>query len=115
MHGAIRQAINGFALAAVFCGSCNGVLAKAPVWTIDTRAAKLMQDINDGQKSGELTVKEAKKLRSDLADIAHRKSLIKGDNEGKVSDSDKAKIEGDLNKVSVKIHKLELTKRVQKK
>jgi hypothetical protein len=96
-------------------GTASGVLAKEKVWTIDTRAAKLMQEINEGQKSGELTVKEAKKLRSDLADIAHRKKLMKGDNDGKVSPEDRNKIEGDLNKVSAKIHKLELEKRVEHK
>jgi hypothetical protein len=90
-------------------------LAKDKVWTIDTRSAKLMQDINEGQKSGELTLKEAKKLRGDLADIAHRKHLMKGDNAGKVSDEDKNKIEGDLNKVSAKIKKWELDKRVTHK
>ena len=112
MNGKSRQAINVFVLGAVFCGFCNSAVAKGEVWTIDTRAAKLMQEINDGQKSGELTLKEAKKLRGDLADIAHRKHLMKGDNDGKVSDADKNKIEGDLNKVSAKIHKLELAKRV---
>ena len=96
-------------------GTAGGVLAKDKVWTIDTRAAKLMQEINEGQKSGELTVKEAKKLRSDLADIAHRKKLMKGDNAGKVSPEDRNKIEGDLNKVSAKIQKLELEKRVEHK
>jgi hypothetical protein len=112
MTGKTRQALSVLALGMVFCGSCMGVLAKGQVWTIDTRAAKLMQEINDGQKGGELTLKEAKKLRADLADIAHRKHEMKGDNDGKVSDADKNKIEGDLNKVSAKIHKLELAKRV---
>ncbi|MBU6453710.1 MAG: hypothetical protein KGS72_18160 [Cyanobacteria bacterium REEB67] len=95
--------------------SAVGALAKDKVWTIDTRAARLMQEINEGQKNGELTVKEAKKLRSDLADIAHRKKLMKGDNDGKVSPEDRNKIEGDLNKVSAKIKKLELEKRVEHK
>jgi len=103
-----------FVLSALILCSCSTVFAKDQVWTIDTRANALMQEINAGQKSGELTVKEAKKLREDLADIAHRKHLMKGDNDGKVSDVDKNKIEGDLNKVSAKIHKLELAKRVHK-
>jgi uncharacterized protein YdeI (BOF family) len=90
-------------------------LAEEKVWTIDTRANELMHRINEGQKAQELTVKEAKKLRGDLADIAHRKKMMKGDNDGKVSPEDRNKIEGDLNKVSEKIKKLELEKRVEKK
>ena len=95
--------------------NCGQALAKEKIWTIDTRANELMHQINEGQKSQELTVKEAKKLRSDLADIAHRKKMMKGDNDGKVSLEDRNKIEGDLNKVSEKIKKLELEKRIEHK
>jgi len=116
MNSKIQKAISLFVVGAFSCGAAFAAPAPAPakgkVWTIDTRANQLMQDINAGQKSGELTLKEAKKLRGDLADIAHRKHLMKGDNDGTVSDADRNKIEGDLNKVSAKIHKLELAKRV---
>jgi len=109
------QAKNVLVLVAVLCLSGLPVSAKGKVWTIDSRAAKLMQEINEGQKSGSLTVKEAKKLRSELADIAHRKHEMKGDNDGTVSEKDKLKIEGALNKVSTKIHKIGLEKRVDPK
>jgi len=115
MNRNLSQAKNILALAAVLCLNGLPASAKGKVWTIDTRAAKLMQEINEGQKSGALTLKEAKKLRSELADIAHRKHEMKGDNDGTVSEKDKLKIEGALNKVSTKIHKMGLEKRVDTK
>ncbi|MBS1994955.1 MAG: hypothetical protein JSS86_01535 [Cyanobacteria bacterium SZAS LIN-2] len=113
MNSSHRQAQTLLILGAVLCLATQPLLAKEEKWTIDSRANKLMQEINEGQKRGDLTVKEAKKLRSDLADIAHRKHEMKGDNQGKVSPKDRLKIEADLNKVSTKIHKLELEKRVK--
>jgi exo-beta-1,3-glucanase (GH17 family) len=106
--------IAALALGVSFCFADSAALA-GQKWTIDTRSAKLMQEINDGQKNGSLTLKEAKKLRSDLADIAHHKHEKKLDNNDKVSDEEKNKIEGELNKVSAKIKKLELDKRVTHK
>ena len=115
MKRQLSQAVNIMILGVVFgVLALPAALAEAK-WTIDSRAAKLMQEINEGQKSGQLTVKEAKKLRGELAEIAHRKHEEKGDNSGKISPKFRQKIEGDLNKVSTKIHKLELEKRVNDK
>jgi len=36
-----------------------------------------MQQINEGQKASELTVKEAKSLRKDLANLAKKKANMK--------------------------------------
>jgi len=115
MNRQLSQALNIMILGAVLgVLALPGALAEEK-WTIDSRAAKLMQEINEGQKSGQLTVKEAKKLRKELADIAHRKHVEKGDNSGKISPKFRQKIEGDLNRVSSKIHELELEKRVNNK
>lgn len=118
MNSLTRLSTSIFALGAVFCSFASDCSAKETVWTVEARSAKLMQEINDGQKNGELTLKEAKQLRSDLADIAHHKHSLgekSGADSGKMSDGDKSAIEKMLNKVSTKLHKLELAKRVNPK
>jgi hypothetical protein len=82
-------------------------------WTIDERQVQLMQDINAGQKSKELTLKEANKLRSYLADVARKKKKFLKRNANKLTQDDTVILEGDLNKISVNISKLKLEKRAQ--
>ena len=78
----------------------------------DEGQAKLMQQINADQKSNQLTVKEANKLRKDLAHVARKKAKMLGKTNRKLSDEDKAQIISDLNDISNNVHKLELEKRV---
>lgn len=85
----------------------------AKTWTVDERQAQLMQDINNGQKSKELTVKECTKLRSDLADVARKKKKALAKNKQKLTPADIIGLEEDLNKISVAITKLKLEKRTQ--
>lgn len=91
---------------------CGSVQAKTKAaLTIEDRQDQLMSNINESQKSGELTTKEARNLRSDLADMAHKKAKLKMKN-GKLSEENKKQFEADLNKISVEINKRKLAKRV---
>ena len=71
-----------------------------------------MQDINAGQKTGELTLKEAHELRKQEASIARKKAKMKGKNLGRLSGDDSSELESDLNKVSLTLNKYRLEKRV---
>ena len=80
--------------------------------TIEDRQDQLMSNINQSQQSGELTIKEARKLRSELADLAHKKAKLKTKKNNKLTEDDMTKLESDLNKISVEITSLKLAKRV---
>lgn len=82
-------------------------------YTITQRQEALQWEIKKGQKSGELTKKEADGLRAKLDGVRERIAKMKEKNGGKLSYKDEGKIEGELNGISTKIHKLELAKRVQ--
>lgn len=105
----------GFAL--VMCTLFSMFLpVEAKEWSIDDRQQALMQQINEGQKANELTVKEAKSLRKDLANLAKKKAKMKAkaDTKNTLTKENQTELEGDLNKISVEIQKLKLEKRVQK-
>jgi chromatin segregation and condensation protein Rec8/ScpA/Scc1 (kleisin family) len=89
---------------------------EAKEWSIDDRQQALMQQINEGQKAKELTVKEAKSLRKDLANLAKKKAKMKAkaDKDNTLTKENQTELEGDLNKISVEIQKLKLEKRIQK-
>ncbi len=89
--------------------------AESKKWTPQERQDKLMQDINAGQKSKELSVNEAKKLRKDLSHIARKQAKQKraSKNKGKLSAEDTSNMESHLNKVSADLHKTKLEKRVK--
>lgn len=89
------------------------VSVSAKTWTVDERQFQLMQDINAGSKSKELTIKEAARLRSDLADVARKKAKFLLKNKKKLLPENIAVLEADLNKISVDISKLKLEKRTQ--
>ncbi len=73
-----------------------------------------MQEINAGQKSGELTIKEAHCLRKKEANIARKKTKMKAKNLGHLSNNDINDIEKDLNQVSLDLNKYRLEKRITK-
>lgn len=95
---------------AMIIGGGDGAQAKE--WTINERQDQLMKDINAAQKKKELTDKEAKKLRSDLADVARKEAKLRGKNNKQIPVEDLAKLEKALNTVSVDIKQLALEKRV---
>lgn len=84
-------------------------------WTVTDRQDELKKRVDEGEKSYELTKKEADKLRSRLQDIADREQKAKDKNGGKLSYKDEGKAEKDLNAVSLDIDKHQLAKRVQQK
>jgi uncharacterized protein (DUF3084 family) len=104
-------------VAATICGAMSMpqlATAKGVTWTVEMRQAKLMQDINLAQKHQELTAKEAKKLRSDLSDVARQKKKFKDSTRGKLTAEDNKELEESLNHISEDIKKLQLEKRVSK-
>jgi septal ring factor EnvC (AmiA/AmiB activator) len=80
-------------------------------YTITNRINALNSKINAGQKSNELTLKEADSLRGDISDINDKIAKDKSKNGGKLSYADENKIEKKLNSVSEKLQKKELAKR----
>jgi uncharacterized membrane protein len=94
----------------------NDAVAKGTTWTVEMRQAKLMQDINLAQKHGELTDKEAKKLRDDLSDVARKKKELRNENKAtgeKLSPDNKKELEEKLNAISEDIKKKQLEKRAK--
>ncbi|HEY9733889.1 MAG TPA: hypothetical protein V6C89_18405 [Drouetiella sp.] len=92
--------------------------AKGVTWTVEMRQAKLMQEINIAQQHKELTEKEAKKLRSDLSDVARKKKKFRNENkktDGKLTAENNKELEADLNDISTNIKKLQLEKRANSK
>ena len=88
--------------------------AEAKNWTVDERQQELMQQVNEGQKAKELTVKEAKSMRKALADLAKKKAKMNAKTKNNLTKDNVTELESDLNKISVDIQKLKLEKRVQK-
>lgn len=85
--------------------------AWAKAWTVDQRQAQQMKDINAGQKSGQLTVKQSETLRKRLAHIARKKAKMRSKERGSLSTTDTAKLHDGFNKVSSNISKMKNEKR----
>ncbi|HEY9775398.1 MAG TPA: hypothetical protein V6C81_16650 [Planktothrix sp.] len=90
----------------------NAALAKL---TISQRINVENGRIRKFEKSGELTKKEADGLRDDMADIDSKIAKSKAKNGGKLSYKDQGKIDESLNKVTLKITKLQLAKQTTSK
>lgn len=88
--------------------------AKSKKWTITQRQDALKKEIASGQKSGDLTAKEAAALREQESKIEAKEVKMKGKNDGKLSYDNENALEKDLNKLSLRIQKLKLEKRVEK-
>lgn len=70
------------------------------------RQINLMKRINEGQKTKQLTVKQAKGLRKDLSKIATSKQKIRDDKLGKNHKEKTENVEERLTETSEKIEKL---------
>jgi septal ring factor EnvC (AmiA/AmiB activator) len=110
MGSSFRAAVLAAAALAVTFAT---IPSDAKKWTIYERQVKLNQEIAQGLKSGDLTDKEATKLKDEAANISERIQKSKDKNAGKISVPDETKIEKDLNKLSLNIQKKKLQKRVQ--
>lgn len=87
--------------------------AIAKKWTITERQAKLSSQIETAFKANQLTLKEAEGLRHDAGKVSEKEIKMKEKNAGRLSYTDETELERDLNKLSLKIHKKVLEKRVQ--
>ena len=103
-----------FALGVAAIVNCQfgSVVAKAKQWTVTQRQEALLAKVNKGEKSNELTKKEADKLRQRLSDLSEKIEKEKSKNGGKLSYKDEGKAEKALNSISLELDKLELNKRV---
>ncbi|MBL8085565.1 MAG: hypothetical protein JNN26_23265 [Candidatus Obscuribacter sp.] len=81
--------------------------------TVYDRQVALKKEIDAGEKSKELTLKEASKLREKLESINEKKEKMLAKNGGKLSYKDEEKMEKWLNGVSIDIQKKRLAKRVR--
>ena len=99
----------GLAISSIY--SCAPVQAKK--MTVYDRQVALKKEIDAGEKSKELTLKEASKLREKLESINEKKEKMLAKNGGKLSYKDEEKMEKWLNGVSIDIQKKRLAKRVQ--
>ena len=99
----------GLAISSIY--SCAPDQAKK--MTVYDRQVALKKEIDAGEKSKELTLKEASKLREKLESINEKKEKMLAKNGGKLSYKDEEKMEKWLNGVSIDIQKKRLAKRVQ--
>jgi len=76
----------------------------AKVWTVEERQVQLMQDINNAEKSKQISSKEARALRKMQANIARKKAALRAKNRGKLTDDDIVKLNKDLDAASNKTH-----------
>jgi hypothetical protein len=82
----------------------SGVPVQSKTWTVEQRQAKLMQDVNAGQKSGALTEKESKKLRKRLSNVARSKAKMTARQNGKkLTTADTANLQKRIDKASSEI------------
>ena len=88
------------ALSLFFAGS---VLAQPATPVVTQRQENQKARIDEGVKSGELTKKEAGKLRAEQRAIRAEKRMAKAD--GKVTKAERAKLRHDQNKASADIYK----------
>jgi hypothetical protein len=92
-----------FVLTLVGCAIMTQIPSEGKTWTLDQRQAQQMKDINAGQKSGQLTVKQSEKLRRDLAQVARKKKKMKSKENGKLTAEDTQALHSKLNQVSTDI------------
>jgi len=81
----------------------GSVLAQTNTPVVTQRQENQNARINEGVKSGELTKREAGKLRAEQRAIRAEKRMAKAD--GKVTRAERAKLRRDQNKASADIYK----------
>ena len=109
----VRTLKNSLIFTSCFVLLMSGIVSDAKTTkplTMEERQEQLMSNINQAQGNHELTTKEARSLRSQLADLAHKKAKIK-QKKTTLSPEDIQKLDTGLNNISVSINKLKLEKR----
>lgn len=87
--------------------------ADAKKYTIYQRQIALKTRVNKAERAKELTFKEAKHFRDELADVQEDKDKMISKNNGRLSYEDENKLEKKLNSISTSITKHKLEKRVE--
>lgn len=98
---------------AILAASTSASQAKKAM-TITERQDSLMKTVAKAEKSGDLTLKEANSFRDSEMKIEAKESKMRSNNGGKLTYKNIAEIEYDLNKMSNKLHKQQLGKRLLK-
>ncbi len=96
---------NIFAMLAIIAILQFPAAIAADKMTTYERQVNLMKRVNDGQKSKELTPKQAKGLRKDLSRIAVSKQKIRDAKPGKNQSENKQDVEESLTDISEKMEK----------
>lgn len=109
----IRQLVTALVVLSVLQIAPQSSEARARRYTITQRHEILAAKINRMEKAGELTLKEARDLRDDNRDVWQKVNRMKARNGGKLSYKNIAEVEKDLNRISNRIHKKALEKRVE--
>ena len=91
----------------------NASPAQSKRLVIDEGQAKLMQEINKGQKSKQLTPKEANKLRKDLSHVARQKAKELNKTNRKLTAEDSEKLKSDVSEIRDKMLNLEREKSIK--
>lgn len=102
-------------LAIGLIAACSQMILTPPAdarYTISQRQNILLKKINRAERSGDLTHKEAVSLRNKRSDIIAMEARMRNRNNGKLSYADINKVENELNKLSLRIQKKALAKRV---
>ena len=86
--------------------------SQARKYTITQRQVKLSRKIDAGLRSNQLTLNEANDLRKELDGFLNKESAMKADNGGRLTYINLKTLEGKLNKLSDRLQKKELAKRV---
>lgn len=109
----IRQVVSALLVLAVLQIAPQSSEAKARRYTITQRHQILAAKINRMERAGELTLREARDLRDDNQDVWQKVHRMKARNGGKLSYKNIAEVEKDLNRISSRIHKKALAKRIE--
>jgi len=107
----IERSLVSLAIGTLLVVGISVMPSSAKKITVTQREGILRSKIDRGEKSGELTLKEATKLRAEEANIIETQDRMKSNNGGKLSYKDLTTLESDLNKLSDKLQKKELEKR----
>jgi hypothetical protein len=86
--------------------------AQAKKYSVYDREVSLERKIDSAYKANQLTLKEADSLKDKIKGVKEDEQKMKDKNGGKLSYENVTDLEKELNKVSEKLHKKQLEKRV---
>jgi hypothetical protein len=102
-----------FALSLLVAFAVSPSTVQAKKYSIYDREVCLEKKIDSAYKANQLTLKEADSLKDKIREIKEEEEKMKDKNGGKLSYENQTSLEKNLNKVSEKLQKRMLEKRVQ--